>query len=186
MATIHIIKNLCKWTLIAMLSYHTFLGIRDSDRLTFENRFREAPKFLEQNSKEYREVIDGTLDKNKKNWDGTCCDQTIAVMRDICPIVVLAHAQVGSILSVFLVLNSRIGCFGAIIHGIFLAVSANFIHFRQIILKLLNATPNEFLGSDTEAFGPEFFDKQKTWKCGLGYAVGEIVLALVVWVLITL
>ena len=49
----------------------------------------------------------------------------------------------------------------------------------------MNAKHNEFLGADEEAFGPSFFDKQKTWKCGMGYAMAQIVLAVVVWVLIS-
>ena len=65
-------------------------------------------------------------------------------------------------------------------------MSANFIHFRKFAIKLLNATPDEFLGSESEAFGPEFYDKQNTWKCGLAFAVTEIVLALIVWILISL
>ena len=59
---IHIVKNIFKWTLIAMLSYHCFLGIRDSDRLTFENRMREGLKFMELNFKDYRDAIEKTID----------------------------------------------------------------------------------------------------------------------------
>ena len=63
MHTIHVIKNIAKWTLIAMLSYHCFLGIRDSDALTFENRMREGLKFLELNFEEYRKAVVATINK---------------------------------------------------------------------------------------------------------------------------
>ena len=71
MQTIHLIKNIFKWTLIAMICYHSFLGLRDSDRYTFENRIREGMKFCEYNFKGYRDAIEGTIDHNKRNWDGS-------------------------------------------------------------------------------------------------------------------
>ncbi len=40
--------------LMSMLSWHCFLGIRDSDKVTFENRIRETIKLLETNSEWYR------------------------------------------------------------------------------------------------------------------------------------
>ena len=125
MQAIHVVKNVLRWSLISMLCYHTFLGIRDSDRLTFENRIREGLKFCELNFKEYRDTIEGTIEHNRKNWDGTVGGQTIEIMRDISPIIVLAHSQVGAVTSVFLVLNSRIGCLMAALHAIFMMISIN-------------------------------------------------------------
>ena len=70
-STIHVVKNVFKWTLIGMLCYHTHLGIRDSDRSTFENRIREGLKFCELNFKAYRDAVDDTIDHERANWDGT-------------------------------------------------------------------------------------------------------------------
>ena len=108
-----------------MLCYHTFLGIRDSDRYTFENRIREGIKFCEYNFKEYRDAIELTLNRKVKNWDGTIGGQTIDIARDLSPIILLGHAQVGAIISVFLVLNSRLGAFFAMLHALFMVVCIN-------------------------------------------------------------
>ena len=44
---------------------------------------------------------------------------------------------------------------------------------------------NEFLKEgDEPAFGPKFWVKQKTWHCGISYAVGQLVLSLVTLFLI--
>ena len=134
MANIHIVKNLCKWLLIALLTYATFLSIRDSDKLTFENRLIEMMKFMQQNSKAYRESVESSLNHNVKEWDGAPHIPTVKDLYLICPIVVLASGQVAAIGSVFLVLNSRIGAFVGFLHGVFISLTYNFIHFRSLTI----------------------------------------------------
>ena len=121
-----------------MLCYQSFLGIRDSDKLTFENRLREGFKFLEQNIKEYRDIVNGTIDHNKRHWDGTY-GHDITIMRDLSPIIVLAHAQVGTVTACFLVLNSRLGCIFSLLHAVALIITVNTIHFRGFIIQFMNA-----------------------------------------------
>ena len=42
-------KHLTQWTLIFMILYSSHLGLRDSDKSTYEIRIRETLKFLESN-----------------------------------------------------------------------------------------------------------------------------------------
>ena len=81
-------------------------------------------------------------------------------MREICPIIVLAHAQVGAVAGVFLVLNSRVGCVVAALHAIFMIISINTYHFQDHLRSVMNVKPDTFLEEGEEpAFGPSFWRK---------------------------
>ena len=119
---------------------------------------------------------------------------------------VQAHAHWGVLAATFLVLNSRCGCILSFVHGTFCILMYNIFYVRDIYLKWItfywrNGTPFQHFPSpclpekefqETElhfdkstAFGPKFFDMQKTWHCGMMFSIIEIVLCGVVAILIT-
>ena len=64
---IYYAKILCQWALIFMLCYQSHLGMRDSDKLTFENRVREAMQYYEDNHPGYRYYVISQLGIDSKN-----------------------------------------------------------------------------------------------------------------------
>ena len=103
-------KSLLKWTLIFMQSYFCFLCIRDTDCTTFENRLREALKFLELHSHQYRLFVWSTLDPNIVMMDGFPIGDRVSAFAELSTIKVVGIAHLSAFSSVFLVLNSRFGC----------------------------------------------------------------------------
>lgn len=51
---IYYIKVILQYSLIGMLFYQSNLGLRDSDKQTFEYRVRESINFIEHNHPAYR------------------------------------------------------------------------------------------------------------------------------------
>ena len=51
------IKNICIGLLIPLISWHIFLGIRDSDGTMFEYRVRNAMRWLELNVPQYVKAV---------------------------------------------------------------------------------------------------------------------------------
>ena len=182
MSQLNMIKTTSKWSLICMLCWHCFLGIRDSDRLTFDNRAREGFRLLEQNVPEYVAFVNSTIDYNHRNWDGSIGGQDISIMRELCPVITLAHAHWGAMTNIFLVLDSRVGCFFSMIHGIFTTVVINAYWFP---IKPLEQKLYMKEGETDHAFGPKFYEKQKTWHCGVPFGILEVILSLVSWGLMT-
>ena len=124
------VKNAFLWTLIGMISWSCFLGIRDDDNLTFVNRLKEGMSFLEKNVKEYNDLIIPTLNPEKNH--------TVSTMQEIAPQVVRAFAHIGSIANLFLILNSRIGCLISAIHSIGIIAMFNLLYLRETICKVMN------------------------------------------------
>ena len=52
--TIYYLKVVIQWILMGMVFYHSFLGMRDSDKLTFEHRIKESVRWVENNHPGYR------------------------------------------------------------------------------------------------------------------------------------
>ena len=50
-------QNICIFLLIPLVSWHVFLGIRDSDGTMFEYRVRDAMRWCEYNVPKYVEVV---------------------------------------------------------------------------------------------------------------------------------
>ena len=92
------------------------------------------------------------------------------------------------------------------VHGFFCIIGYNMYYVRDLFLKWItfywrNGTPfqkhpspclpeKEFLETElhfdkSKAFGPEFFQMQKTWHCGIIWSIIEIVLCVLVAILIT-
>ena len=76
------------FALMGMLSYSCFLGIRDSDKSTFENRVREGFKFMEYNVPEYNTWALKVLDQNAKGIDGSR-GVPPSRLREMAPVVVM-------------------------------------------------------------------------------------------------
>mgnify|MGYP001367326127 FL=1 len=60
-------KHIVQWTLIFMVLYSSHLGLRDSDKFTYENRMRETLKFIEKNDPGYRLYMIDNLGMDRKN-----------------------------------------------------------------------------------------------------------------------
>ena len=82
-----IIKHVLILVLIIQLGWQCFLGLRDSDKLTFENRVRETIKFFELYEPKYKEYVHSKLNMNVKNLDGSV-GQNIIIIREISASVV--------------------------------------------------------------------------------------------------
>ena len=196
-------KVLIQWVLLAMICYSAHLGLRDSDKSTYENRFRESLKFIEKNHPGYRLYMIDQLGIDRKN----CTKEQIPNLKDMAPMYVLAHSQWGVLSAVFILLNSRCGCILASVHAGILALGANMYSLRPLFLKFITwyyrhgtslekfpspcLPKKEFLESElhldkSDAFQEAFFAKQKTWKTGLGFAITETILCALLAVLITL
>jgi len=168
--------------------------MRDSDKFTFENRVKEGFEFLERNHPGYRLYIFNEFGVDRRNCTA---DQIPNMQEFFAPAIVLAHAQWGVFAASMVLLNSRFGCFMAAIHAGGLAFFHNMHSVRGLILNYVtwrysSGTPyykkfspclpeKEFLESElhidkSKAFGEEFMSKQKTWKCGIEYAVIEFLL----------
>ena len=64
---LHYIKIAVQWALVLMLFYQAHLGLRDSDKATFENRVVEGLKFLEGNHPGHRVYVIDSLGIDRKN-----------------------------------------------------------------------------------------------------------------------
>ena len=106
-------KHLTQWTLIFMILYSSHLGLRDSDKSTYEIRIRETLKFLESNDPGYRLYMIDNLGMDRKN----CTHEQIPKLKEMAPMYVLAHSQWGVMAASFTALNSRLGCVLAGWHG---------------------------------------------------------------------
>ena len=131
---------------------------------------------------EYVELINSTIDFNHRNWDGSIGGKDVSIMREIAPIIILAHAHWGAMTNIFLVLDSRVGCFFSTIHGIgtTIILNAYWLPVKPLKEKVFMKD-----GENDLAFGPKFYEKQTTWHCGVPFGILEIILSLVSWGLIT-
>ena len=71
-----------------MILYQGHLLMRDSDRLTFENRLREALKYIETNHPGYRGYMVTSMGIDVMN----CTENQIPNLKDMAPLYIQAHA----------------------------------------------------------------------------------------------
>ncbi len=116
-----------------MLCYQCHLGLRDSDKLTFENRVREAIKWTEKNHPGYRVYMLNNLGIDRYN----CTAELIPNLRDLAPMYVLSHAQWGCLAAAFVLLNSRCGCILSAVHALWLMLFHNMYNVRPYFHKFL-------------------------------------------------
>ena len=64
-----------------MVFYHSFLGMRDSDKLTFENRIKESVRWVENNHPGYRLYMINELGIDRLN----CTENAIPNLKDLAP-----------------------------------------------------------------------------------------------------
>ena len=185
-----------------MLFYQAHLALRDSDKATFENRVREGLHFIESNHPGYRIYMIEKLGIDRKN----CTKEQMPNLKDMAPMFVLAHGQWAVFSGTLLLLNSRSGCILTAVHSVILAVLFNMYNIRPLILRWIvfwwkDGTPKykqpspclprkEFLEADlnidkSNAFAANFMKSQKDWRCGLGYALAEMGLCILLWIMIT-
>mmetsp|Transcript_16930 Transcript_16930/g.26062 ORF Transcript_16930/g.26062 Transcript_16930/m.26062 type:complete len:181 (+) Transcript_16930:3-545(+) len=164
-------KSILKWVLIALLCWHCFLGIRDSDGRYLENRLRQTFKFLELNSEFYRTTIRDTIDPNIEGIDGRKIGKDVRIMAELSPVIVFASAHLAAFGAVFLVLNSRIGCWWGALHGIFLLLAFNMNVLEQSFKGLLGSEEDLHYQRVTYSdqvpvpWDSEFWKKQETYHC---------------------
>ena len=87
-SVLHIVKHIAQWTLVFMVAYSCHLGLRDSDKSTYENRMRESLKFIEGNDPGYRLYMINEMGIDRKN----CTNMQIENLKDLVPMYVLSHA----------------------------------------------------------------------------------------------
>ena len=110
---IYYLKLVVQYVVIGMLCYQAHLGLRDSDKSTFENRSRETIKFLQANHPGYRMYMIEKLGIDQMN----CTKQMLPNLVDLAPMYVLAYAQWGVLAASITLLNSRLGCILSMIHA---------------------------------------------------------------------
>merc|ERR1712086_294890 len=128
---LYYLKVLIQYTLIGMIFYQSHLGLRDSDKLTFENRVRETINFLEANHPGYRMYMIEQLGIDRVN----CTRKVIPNLQDMAPMYVLAHSQWGVLAACILLLNSRLGCILTFTHAFFAAVGSNMHQLKPLFFK---------------------------------------------------
>ena len=64
---IYYLKVIFQYLLISMIVYQSHLGLRDSDKTTFENRVRETIQFVENNHPGYRMYMIESLGIDRVN-----------------------------------------------------------------------------------------------------------------------
>ena len=109
-----------------MLFYQSNLGLRDSDKHTFEFRVRESINFIEHNYPGYRYYMIMQLGIDRIN----CTRDQIPNLIDMAPLYVLAHAQWGVLSGSFILLNSRSGIILTYYHAFFSAIGYNLHVFK--------------------------------------------------------
>ena len=160
-----IIKHVLLLALMGMLARQSFLAVRDSDRFTFENRTREAIKFLEYYEPRYVNKINSMINHGARNLDGSN-GQPISIGRELAYPIVQISAYLATFSLLFLLLDSRVGCLLAIVHSVFCTLVFNFYELIPI-WRLLNNIPDS--KPTDAAFDNAFFAKQKTWYCDTKY-----------------
>ena len=65
--TIKYVKIILQAILISMVCYQSHLGIRDTDKLTFENRIHEGYQFLYKNHPNYRLYLFNEFGIDRRN-----------------------------------------------------------------------------------------------------------------------
>ena len=202
-AGIHYCKIGFQLVTILMVVYHVNLSLRDSDKLTFENRVRESINFVENNHPGYRMFMIKSIGMDDVN----CTKNQISNLRDFAPLYVLCNAQWGVLVAVLLLLNSRSGCFLSIWHAVNCALLTNLNSLKKPFMMFVtwyyqNGTPyykspspcrpkKEFLESElhidkSDAFSEEFLIKQVPFKCDIMYNYVQLGVSVILLVLITL
>tara|TARA_B110000285_G_C14785549_1_gene450597 strand:+ start:7 stop:417 length:411 start_codon:yes stop_codon:yes gene_type:complete len=127
--TIYYLKVVFQWILIGMVFYHSFLGMRDSDKLTFENRIKESVRWVENNHPGYRLYMINEMGIDRLN----CTTNTIPNLKDLAPQYNLSHAQWGATCISILLLNSRAGCVVTAMHALFLIFVNNLYEIKPYL-----------------------------------------------------
>ena len=118
-------------SLIGMLLYQAHLGLRDTDKSTFEFRVRESLKFIEANHPGYRYYMISMLGIDSFN----CTEEQVPNLKDNASIYVQAHSQ-GAVFSAILILiGSRVGCICAAAHSFFSMVGYNLYAWKDVFLQ---------------------------------------------------
>ena len=130
-----LLKNACIAILIPLVSWHCFLGIRDSDGTMFEYRVKGAMQWCALNIPKYVEIVEGTMSPTRKNQDGSENGHKVKKLEEIAGVIVSAHAHLAAFTCVMLLLGSKIGTLMGMVHSLFMILALNFNIITPYILK---------------------------------------------------